>query len=274
MLPHFGAGRGLALCGSWGTITGMTNGWQTMPAGLRAAEGQVDVWLTSTQLAEEQVSAYGASLSGSERDRAGKIVLASKRQEFVVARGLLRQMLSRVAGLTAAERGLEFQQDGRGKPGLAGGGPIAFNLSHSQGLALVALTIGGNVGVDLEKIRPEADWQALARRFFTAAESRAIDACAPRRRVRAFFACWTRKEAFVKAAGGGIAEGFKACAVSVDPDAPAELLRAGPVEFGSGDEGAAWWLTDLPAPAGYAAALAAQRPACRLRLWSPPLGGP
>lgn len=245
-----------------------------MPAGLHAAEGQIDVWLTSTRLAEEQVSAYGATLSGSERARAGKIALAAKRREFVVARGLLRRMLSRVAGLAAAERGLEFQQDGRGKPGLAGG-PIAFNLSHSQGLALVALTIGGGVGVDLEKIRLEADWQALARRFFTAAESRAIDACSPDRRARAFFACWTRKEAFVKASGGGIAEGFKACAVSVDPDEPAELLRAGPAEAGSGAEGAAaWWLTDLPAPAGYAAALVARRPACRLRLWSPPLGGP
>ena len=129
------------------------------------------------------------------------------------------------------------------------------------------------MGVDLEKIRPEADWQALARRFFTAAESRAIDACSPGRRARAFFACWTRKEAFVKAAGDGIAEGFKACAVSVDPDEPAQLLRAGPTEAGSSAEGAAWWLTDLPAPAGYAAALAC-RPACRLRLWAPPLGGP
>ena len=273
MLPHFGARRGPALCGSWGKIARMKNGWQTMPDGLQAAEGWVDVWLTSTRLAEERVAAYGASLSESERARAEKIALASKRQEFVVARGLLRQMLSRVAGLTAAERGLEFQQDGRGKPGLAGGGPIAFNLSHSQGLALAALTIGGNVGVDLEQIRPEGDWQALARRFFTAAESRAIDACSPARRARAFFACWTRKEAFVKAAGSGIAEGFKACAVSVDPDEPARLLRPGPAEVGSGAEGAAWWLTDLPAPAGYAAALAC-RPACRLRLWSPPLGDP
>lgn len=245
-----------------------------MPVGLQAAEGWIDVWLTSTRLTEEQVAAYGASLSGSERARAGKMALASKRQEFVVARGLLRQMLSRVAGLAAAERGLEFRQDRRGKPGLAGDGPIAFNLSHSQGLALAALTIGGNVGVDLEKIRPEGDWQALARRFFTVAESRAIDACSPARRARAFFACWTRKEAFVKAAGSGIAEGFKACAVSVDPDEPAQLLRAGPAEAGSSAEGvAAWWLTDLPAPAGYAAALAC-RPACRLRLWSPPLGGP
>ena len=69
-------------------------------------------------------------------------------------------------------------------------------------------------------------------------------------------------------AGLHAAEGFKACAVSVDPDEPAELLRVG------AEEAAAWWLTDLPAPAGYAAALAAQRPACRLRLWSPPLGGP
>lgn len=254
----------------------MTNRWQIMPAGLQAAEGQIDVWLTSTWLAAEQVSAYGASLSGSERARAEKIALASKRREFVVARGLLRQMLSRVAGLAAAERGLEFQQDGRGKPALAGGGPIAFNLSHSHGLALVALTIGGSVGVDLEKIRPEADWQALARRFFTAAESRAIDACSPGRRARAFFVCWTRKEALVKAAGDGIAAGFKACAVSVDPDAPAKLLRVGAAAAGSGAEGAEdaapWWLTDLPSPAGYAAALAARRPACRLRLWSPPLG--
>ena len=244
-----------------------------MPVGLRAAEGWIDVWLSSTRLAEEQVAAYGASLSDSERARAGKMALASKRQEFVVARGLLRQMLSRVAGLAAAERGLEFQQDGRGKPGLAGV-PIAFNLSHSQGLALAALTIGGNIGVDLEKIRPEGDWQALARRFFTAAESRAIDACSPARRARAFFACWTRKEAFVKAAGSGIAEGFKACAVNVDPDEPAQLLRAGATEAGSGAESAAWWLTDLPAPAGYAAALAARQPVGRLRLWSPPLGGP
>ncbi len=222
----------------------------------------VDLWLTSTELAEEQLRAHWEILSPEERVQAERFKPADKRREYAAARGMLRQALAAMTGAPAA--GFRFRQDERGKPVLCRGGDgldIAFNVSHSHGMALAAVALGGKLGVDLEKIRADVNWQGLARRFFSAAERRALDDLPVEKRLESFFECWTRREALVKGTGAGIARGFQAFDGAGGTEAPA-TAPAAPT--------AAWEIKNIPAPQGYAAALAVDRRGLCLRLWRAP----
>ena len=229
----------------------MTETWQTAPSDLGISPQHVDIWLTSTELGEEQARAYRESLSQGELERAQKFKSDAKYREYIVTRGLLRQVLTSMAGLDIA--GVDFLDDEHGKPCLdssVAGETVAFNVSHSHGLALVALTPGGRLGVDLEKIRPEVDWRPLARRYFSGAEFRALDEFPEDLRLKAFFTCWTRKEAFVKALGAGVAYGLKEFDVSIDPDeAYAALTLRRPDE-----DAARWLIKNVPVPGNHVAA--------------------
>ena len=210
---------------------------------------------------------YREALSQAELARAEKFRSDSRYREYVVTRGLLRQAL---AGMTRLEiAGVEFPDGEHGKPGLDNildGRTIAFNVSHSHGLALVALTLEGRLGVDLEKIRPEVEWRSLAQHYFSDAEVQVLDRYAEDIGLKAFFTCWTRKEAFVKALGGGISYGLKEFDVSIHPDEAYASLT-----IRSEDEDASRWLIrNLPMPASHVAALALDRPACIFRLWRAP----
>ena len=245
----------------------MTGDWQTTPDNLEISTRRVDVWLTSTELAEEQVLEYKKLLSGAELARAEKLAVAVKYKEFVVTRGLLKQMLSKVTGLDVSA--LHFNHGEHGKPCLAGnvaGKNVVFNVSHSHGMALVAITLGNRLGIDLEKLRQEVEWQALARRFFSDAEFRALSRQPDDCRMKSFFTCWTRKEAFVKAVGNGIAYGLKEFDVSIDPGGSAGLLNI----RGDSEEAADWVIKNIPMNENYAAALAVDRPGCDARLWKAP----
>jgi 4'-phosphopantetheinyl transferase len=131
---------------------------------------------------------------------------------------------------------------------------IPFNLSHTDGLTLVAVTESGRVGIDAERIRPEVEVEDLSRRFFAPAEAAEILALSPDARLTAFFTCWTRKEAFVKALGGGLSVPLNRFQVSIRSDQPARLLWA------EGEASDRWNLLDLSEP-GVAAALAVEGPA-------------
>ena len=242
----------------------MNDNWQTPPDNLEISPRHVDVWLTSTEKGEAQIRAYAMSLSKAELARAQKFRSKTGYREYIVTRGLLRQVLSETAGLDLA--GVDFMYGEHGKPCLdarVSAKTIAFNVSHSHGLALVALTLGGRLGVDLEKIRPEVEWQELAGRYFAEAEIRALDNRPQGDGLKAFYACWTRKEAFVKALGAGVSYGLKQFDVSVGPEEDYAALTVR-----SQDEDAAGWLVkNLPVPDSHVAALAVDRPACSFRLW-------
>ncbi len=172
------------------------------------------------------------------------------RTSFTLARGALRLLLARAAGEPAAA--LRFTYGEKGKPSLAAAGRIRFNLSHSGGLALVAITLDCELGVDIEKIRPMPDLQDVARRFFSIREA-------------AFFRCWTRKEAYIKTIGDGLSAPLDGFAVSLRPDEPARLIHL------NGDAAAAraWSLHDLEIDPGYAAALAYRDARREVRLAPP-----
>jgi 4'-phosphopantetheinyl transferase len=172
-----------------------------------------------------------------------------------MARATLRLLLGRYLDSDPAR--LRFCYGAHDKPALApesGGDSPRFNVSHSHGLALIALTRSREIGVDLEQIRPEIALENIARRFFSQAEVATLFALPPRERGEAFFACWTRKEAYIKAKGGGLTIPLDQFDVSLGRGKPAAILstRWDPTEA------CRWSLRDLYPGPGYAAAVAVE----------------
>jgi len=148
-----------------------------------------------------------------------------------------------------------FYEGPNGKPVLAssaGEDTLHFNLSHSCGLAVYAITRAVPLGVDVERIRPMNDMQDIASRFFTAHENGLLQAVSSHQRLEAFFNCWTRKEACLKATGQGIGEGLAEVEVTLAHGEPARVLSI----MGSTQAAAGWSLHALEPATGYVSALA------------------
>ena len=143
---------------------------------------------------------------------------------------------------------------------------IRFNLSHSHGKALYAISRGREVGVDLEFIRCDLEAEQIAERFFSHSEIETLRALPPSLRKYAFFLCWTRKEAYIKARGEGLSMSLDQFDVSLTPGKPAALLRTNP----DSDEALRWSLRDLKPASGYAAALAIRGSDFTLSCWQWP----
>jgi len=207
--------------------------------------GQVHVWASLLDVPAVRREALEASLSMEERRR-------SERSR--IARGLLRELLG--GYLDAAPVDVALSMSDRGKPVLrdADRNPIEFSVSHSGGLALYAFARGVRIGVDVERIRPMRDVRGLAERVLSRAEFDAFERLDAPERARAFFATWTRKEAFVKARGTGIAGQLDRFDVSVHPAEPARLLR---VE-GEAAAASGWTLAPLDPATGFAATVAVE----------------
>ena len=192
-----------------------------------------------------------------ESQRARRFYFERDRTRFVCARGLLRGFLAAELGLPA-ER-VRFQYGPSGKPSLAiehASSGIEFNVSHSAGVGLFVLTRGMAVGADVERIRSLRHGAAVAKRFFAQDECAALEGLSGDDWDRAFFRCWTRKEAFIKAVGSGLSYPLRAFSVSVAEHEPARLLRV------DGDATASrrFWLTAYPAGPGFEAAIALEGP--------------
>jgi 4'-phosphopantetheinyl transferase len=174
----------------------------------------------------EVADALWQLLSRNERKRAGKFRYAEHRQHYIVARASLRRLLAK--RLHIDPRAVEFVETKYGKPRLAPvhrSADVEFNLSHSGLLALYAFTSGREVGIDVELIREVPDADNLAERFFSPTETASLRALPHKRRSLAFLACWTRKEAFIKALGLGLSCPLDAFDVTIDPEAPARITR-------------------------------------------------
>ena len=220
---------------------------------------EVHVWL-AVRPAEVEAAGLLKLLSPDERERAGRFHFEKDRTAFVAARARLRQLLGRY--LPTAPEKIQFTTNAHGKPELPTPAPIQFNLSHSGDLAVFAFTRAGRVGVDVEQARPDFATDPLAERFFAPDEIKALRALPVAAQPAAFFDCWTRKEAFVKAHGAGLSLGLETFVVSVD--GPARLLSV------EGDAANHWTLHDLQPAAGYAGAVAveAAHGALRKLRWS------
>jgi 4'-phosphopantetheinyl transferase len=234
------------------------------------AEDEIHVWHVSLDRPPSDVRRLARTLSPDEEERARRYRGERLRERFIVGRGILRMLLSRYVGRPPGR--LRFAYGARGKPALAPaeGSDLRFNVSHSDGLALYAFARGREVGVDVERLRELPRAERIAERFFSTEETAALKAEPAERRVEAFFTCWTRKEAYIKARGDGLAHPLDQFAVSLVPGEPARLWVAGD---GDAREIARWSLDALPLAPGYVAALAARGRGWRLTTRSWPLRG-
>lgn len=233
---------------------------QTATAPEPPATETVDVWRIALDPPDETVAELRELLSADELARANRFRFARHRRRFTVARGALRRLLG--AYLGSPPEAIRFAYGEREKPrlaeapatdtGLEVGAGLEFNLSHSSELALLAVTAGTEVGVDLELLRPLEDALAISERFFSAPEREALAAVPETEREEAFFRCWTRKEAYVKAVGDGIALGLDRFDVSLEPGAGARFLAL----EGDPDRAAGWSLIHVDPGPGYVGALA------------------
>jgi 4'-phosphopantetheinyl transferase len=203
----------------------------------------------------DQLEPLAMSLSGEERARSLGFLRERDRIRFVVSRGALRHVL---AGYMAGSPGeLVFKYGRRGKPSLSElwASRLQFNVSHSNGMALYAVADTRRVGVDVEFLRPVPDALRIANRYFSPSEAATLRATPPARRQAAFFRCWTRKEAYIKALGEGLAAPLDGFEVSVADHKPAALRSIA----GSSTAAAGWVIRDLAPATGYAAAVAFER---------------
>ena len=248
-------------------MTAILHDWPTAPARLKPAADEVHVWCAALDRPPGEVADLSRFLSDDERERAGRFrpVAARSRDEFIVCRAILRLLLGECFGLDP--RRVCFSVTARGKPRLAGPdpAPLRFNVSHSHGMALFAVTGHCEVGVDLERVRvrPDADLLGMAERYFAPREAAVLRALDAGERVETFFRLWTRKEAYLKAHGLGISYGLERVEVSHAADEPAHIVHID----GDRQAAACWSLRTLvPAP-GYVGALALQAHDYRLRCW-------
>jgi 4'-phosphopantetheinyl transferase len=236
-------------------------------AQLALPEDEVQLWRVDLEAIGADESRWQMVLSADESTRAARFHFSRDRQRFVASRALLRIILAGYLATDASS--LSFSYSKNGKPALGpahAGSDLTFNVSHSGGIALFAFTRQREIGVDVEQVRGDFDVEAIARRFFSAREQKQLADLQNEKKFEAFFRCWTRKEAYIKATGEGLSLPLHQFDVSILPDASEALLSTRP----DNSVAALWSLREIPAGPGYVAALCVSGHAWRLKDWSGP----
>jgi 4'-phosphopantetheinyl transferase len=215
----------------------------------------VHLWQRSLHDTAAAQDACYELLSPEERDKAARYRMEQPRQDFVLTRGTLRFLLAQY--LQVAPDQVSFRYAEHGKPFLAGMSDLRFNVSHSDGLALMAFVRNREIGVDVEKVREQGDEMKLAERFFSVRERNALRSLRGEELHSAFFRCWTRKEAYIKAKGEGLSLPLHQFDVSIESDPAQALLETRP----DADEAGRWTLRNVSIHSEYAAALAVEQDA-------------
>ena len=218
----------------------------------RPARTDLLVYWTDIRLNEDRLNQYASILSSDELKRAARYIFDSDRNRFIVCRSILRMLLGELTNVAPGQ--LNFSYNEFGKPFLAQQ-TIEFNLSHSGNFAVYAFTKDSPVGIDIEKIDARVDCGGLSRRFFSNTELAELREIREDLRVKSFFDCWTRKEAYIKATGRGLSVPLTEFSV---PVAGRQNLRL--------DEDPQWVMYDLAVHPDYSAAVVAARPSTILLL--------
>jgi 4'-phosphopantetheinyl transferase len=228
--------------------------WSAPPGEPQREPGWVHVYRLVLDLPAARLEALTAILPEDERARAARYLREADRQRFTAARGQMRSILAAYLGADPAR--LHFTYNPQGKPSLAEGEPC-FNLSHSAGMGLLAVAFGQELGVDIERIDRNVDYTGIIRRFFAPGEIAQFLALPTEKRPRAFCNAWTRKEAYLKARGVGMALSLDSFEVSLAPDEPPRLNIP---ESG-------WSLHTLEPSNGFVAALVVEGEIEGIRCW-------
>jgi 4'-phosphopantetheinyl transferase len=228
--------------------------WTEGPTHPVLGPNDVHVWSIPLDPPRDELSSLVQVLSEEERERADRFVAAADRVRFVVGHARLRGVLARYLDIVPSA--IRFETSPFGKPSLlmdGSGGEIQFNFSHSDQLALCAIARARRIGVDVERIEPSSSLAEIAGRYFSPREAAALAALPPEEQCAAFYACWSRKEAYVKARGRGLSIALDSFDVSLAPGDQDALLAD------RGEQGGlAWRIFDLSPSAGFAAALAVE----------------
>jgi len=248
-------------------ITSRVLPWRSPPGILVLGDDEVHVWRATLDQTPSEIQSFLHNLAADEKGRAERFYLERDREHFIVARGVLRAVLG--GYLHRTPESLSFCYNPYGKPALAGesdGDTIRFSVSHSHGVALFAVTRGREVGIDIEHIRFDLEVVGIAEQFFSPREVAMLRMLPTEAQRQAFFQCWTRKEAYIKARGEGLSLPLDQFDVSLAPGEPAAVLGA----QGDPSEASRWSLQELTAAPGYAAALAVEGHGWHLNCWQWP----
>jgi len=207
------------------------------------------VWIAHVSQAQDSLVHLEPCLDDHDRERAARFHFADDRARFILGRGLLRKCLGHY--LEQKPETIELAYTDLGRPILPHDKDVHFNISHTQDLVAIALTSGARIGIDLEYAQPHSDLIELAGRIFSADDLKLFQALPSREKTDAFYRAWTRKEAYLKARGEGIAEGLQLISVSFGSEETVSIID-------SRDEAATstWRLRALPLPGGYTGNLA------------------
>lgn len=209
--------------------------------------GEVHVWSALLDESQESLSAYAGLLTEDEMRRASNYVFRRDQTHLILSRGILRELLG--GYLSAPGKSIQIRSAAGGKPAIVPevhNMDLRFNLSHSHGFAVFAFSIGRELGVDAEFIREDVEVDQIAQRYFSNAEREELRSLKAADRARAFFLCWTRKEAYVKARGKGLEIPLDSFSVTLTPGAQARLTS---------EDADRWSLHSLELATGWASAL-------------------
>lgn len=242
----------------------MGEDWSPAVETMRLDPGHVHLWAVVLEEFVDEVLKFRDLLSPVEQTAAQKFRFDKDRNRYVIRHGILRLIMSRYLRQPPSE--IEFQLGAYGKPELRGNGaciPLFFNTSHSADIAVCAITSACPIGVDVESMREIPEIEAVAHRFFLSGETRTLMDLPADSRVQAFYACWTRKEALLKATGKGIAEDLAKVEVTLAPQDEPRVVCV------SGDPGAheQWRLQPFSPALGYVGCLAYRNSVLALNSW-------
>lgn len=186
------------------------------PPKIKLYEDKIIVYLVQLDLFE--IDEFMSILSGDEIIRANKLIIDSKKKQFIITRGILRSLLSGCL-INTKPGELHFSYREHCKPYINNkfyNKPIEFNVSHSGDYVLIAITLTHQLGVDIEKINSAIEYHSLAKRFFSEYEINDLNNYEQSERRDAFYRCWVRKEAFIKAEGSGVSFGLDRFTVTLE----------------------------------------------------------
>jgi 4'-phosphopantetheinyl transferase len=229
--------------------------WPCVPEVARLGNDEIHVWCATLSDFRRELLQFDAVLSSPERVRAERFRFCKDRNDYIIRHGILRIILSRYLGQHPAK--IQFCCGQFGKPEINGDlirERLNFSTSRSGNLALYAVTRLCPVGVDVEWLRPVPHFEEIASQFFSFRETETLMALSTEHRTEAFFACWTRKEAYLKATGEGIGKGLAKVEVTLSPWEEPEILRL----RGEAKARSEWQLRSFSPAPGYLAALAFQ----------------
>jgi len=248
----------------------LKNIWLLPPKQLLFNKDGVHIWRIDFESAKPFVSGLREILSSDERERADRFRFQKDHDRFVISHAAIRNILGQY--LNMEPRDICFEVDSKGKPRLSdelNQTKLYFNMSHSHLKALVAISKDHEMGVDIEYLRPEVAELDIAKRFFASGEVSQLLNFPKEKQIEAFYACWTRKEAFIKAKGDGLSISLDSFEVSLDPGERVSLKGTN----GKHDKFKDWSIRGLIPGFGYAGALAVRGDKMNIQYWDWQTGG-